>query len=81
MLVMPERHHNVLWLVKDVELMSQRLRELEDDEHALRLFVGAQRKNVEEKQDHAQRCKTFFSNLSGDRSRELEDARARRMDA
>jgi hypothetical protein len=75
---MPERHHIDLWLVEEVERMGRRLNELKNDEEALKLFVDAQRKDVEEKQEHAIRCTKFFATLSLDRSRDLDDARDRR---
>jgi hypothetical protein len=77
----PGRHQNELWLVKDVERIAQRLKELENDRDALGVFFDTQRKDVEGKQEHAQRCRIYFANLSDDRSRDLEKARTRRKEA
>ena len=72
-------HHLIaLALIEEVKRISQRLKELEEDKEALELFVNAQRKEVQEKEEHAKRCITFFASLSQDRSRELDDARVRR---
>lgn len=65
-------------LIEEVERIGQRMKELKEDKEALKLFVNAQRKEVEEKEEHAQRCITFFASLSHDRSRDLDDARVRR---
>ncbi|KIM79605.1 hypothetical protein PILCRDRAFT_823142 [Piloderma croceum F 1598] len=70
-----------LVLIEEVERIGQRLKELKEDKEALKLFVNAQRKEVEEKEEHAQRCITFFASLSHDRSRDLDDARVRRKNA
>ena len=75
------RHLFELVLTEEVERIGQRLKELKEDKEALKLFVNAQRKEVEEKEEHAQRCITFFTSLSQDRSKDLDDARVRRKNA
>jgi hypothetical protein len=61
--------------------MGQRLKELENDKDASKLFLDTQRKDVKEKQEHAERCRIFFADLIQYRSKDLDDARSRRKDA
>jgi hypothetical protein len=78
---LPDRYRNELWLVRDVERVGERLKELKNDEDGLRLFIDTLKKDVKEKQEHAIRCRIFIAELNNDRTKDLDDARSRRKDA